>query len=187
MPEPYILDQTFDHCSQLTKGEYENCRFSNCNLAETDLSGFRFTDCTFTGCNLSLVKLSGTALRNIKFTDCKMLGLQFDTCHGLGLAFTFDGCQLNHSSFYKSKIKGTVFRNSQLKETDFAEADLTGSLFDNCDLLLASFDRTLLGKADFRTAYNYSIDPENSRIRKAKFSMAGLPGLLGKYDIDIEI
>jgi hypothetical protein len=30
------------------------------------------------------------------------------------------------------------------------------------------------------------IDPVSNRISKAKFSLSGLPGLLGRYDIDIE-
>ena len=40
-------------------------------------------------------------------------------------------------------------------------------------------------KKDFRTAVNYSIDPEKNKIKKAWFSAAGIAGLLDKYDIDI--
>lgn len=85
-----------------------------------------------------------------------------------------------------SSGKYVVYRRLTLQESDFAEADLTGSVFDNCDLAQAIFDHTTLEKTDFRTSYNYSIDPENSRIRKAKFSVLGVSGLLDKYDIDIE-
>jgi uncharacterized protein YjbI with pentapeptide repeats len=115
-----------------------------------------------------------------------MLGLRFDTCHEFGLSVSFDGCQLNLSSFYKTKIKKTVFKNSQLEEVDFAEADLTSSVFDDCNLTQAIFDHTILEKTDFRTSFNYSIDPEINRIKKAKFSISGISGLLDKYDIDIE-
>jgi fluoroquinolone resistance protein len=73
-----------------------------------------------------------------------------------------------------------------LEETDFAEADLTGSVFDHCNLSHATFDRTVLEKTDFRTSYNFSIDPEKNRIKKAKFSTMGLSGLLEKYDIEID-
>jgi fluoroquinolone resistance protein len=59
-------------------------------------------------------------------------------------------------------------------------------VFDNCDLTRATFDRSVLEKADFRTSYNYSIDPENNKIKKAKFSLLGVSGLLDKYDIAIE-
>ncbi len=53
----------------------------------------------------------------------------------------------------------------------FAEADLTSAVFDNCNLTQAIFDRTTLEKADSRTSYNYSIDPEINQINKAKFSV----------------
>jgi hypothetical protein len=43
-----------------------------------------------------------------------------------------------------------------------------------------------LERTDFRTSYNYSIDPEINRISKAKFSINGVVGLLGKYNIEIE-
>jgi uncharacterized protein YjbI with pentapeptide repeats len=72
-----------------------------------------------------------------------------------------------------------------LHEVDFSECDLTSALLDNCDLLNATFDRTIIEKADFRTAYNYSIDPDNNRIKKARFSKSGIAGLLQKYDIQI--
>ncbi|HET6539095.1 MAG TPA: pentapeptide repeat-containing protein, partial [Chryseolinea sp.] len=89
------------------------------------------------------------------------------------------------SSFYKTKIKRTFFKNSQLREADFTECDLTSCLFENCDLTRATFDNTIIEKADFLTSYNYSIDPEKNRLKKAKFSLHGVSGLLDKYDIEI--
>ncbi|WP_373542362.1 pentapeptide repeat-containing protein [Chamaesiphon sp.] len=65
--------------------------------------------------------------------------------------------------------------------------DLSSSVFDNCDLTRTIFARTILEKADFRNSFNYSIDPELNRIKKAKFSQSGIAGLLDKYDIEIEI
>ena len=73
-----------------------------------------------------------------------------------------------------------------LQEADFSESDLSGAQFDNCDMFQSIFDHTILEKADFRTAYNYAIDPENNKIRKAKFSVQNIAGLLTKYDIEIE-
>jgi len=52
--------------------------------------------------------------------------------------------------------------------------------------LQAMFIHTNLEKADFRSAFNYSIDPETNRIRKARFSVPAVTGLLDKYDIEIE-
>jgi uncharacterized protein YjbI with pentapeptide repeats len=115
-----------------------------------------------------------------------MLGLNFDTCNEFGLSFGFENCLLNYASFYKTKIKKTIFRNSQLQETDFTECDLTGALFDNCDLARAVFSYTIIEKTDFRTSCNYSFDPEINRMKKAKFSLPAVLRLLDKYHIEIE-
>jgi hypothetical protein len=50
----------------------------------------------------------------------------------------------------------------------------------------AIFHGTTLEKADLRTALNYAIDPENNWIRKAKFSLPAVTGLLSKYEIEID-
>ncbi|WP_456376701.1 hypothetical protein [Lutibacter sp.] len=42
-------------------------------------------------------------------------------------------------------------------------------------------------KVDFRTAFNYSINPEINCLERAKFSLQGLSGLLEKYNIDMEM
>jgi len=68
---------------------------------------------------------------------------------------------------------------------DLTECDLASAVFDHCDLAGATFENTILEKADLRTSFNYSIDPERNRVKKAKFSLQGLPGLLNKYDIEI--
>ena len=111
------------------------------------------------------------------------MGLRFDACNGIGLSFTFDNCTLDHSSFYQLKIKRSVFKNTGFKEADFSETDISESVFLNCDLAGAVFDNTNLEKSDLRTSYNYSIDPENNRIKRAKFSFPGVMGLLDKYGI----
>ena len=98
----------------------------------------------------------------------------------------FEGCFMNLSSFYQLKLKGKSFNNCSLQEVDFTEADLSGSLFYNCDLKRAIFDRTILLKSDLKSATNYSIDPENNRIKGAQFSKDGLIGLLEKYAIKID-
>lgn len=190
MEEIYIHDQKFDQVDYtqipLAKGEYEKCKFDNCNLSDCDLSEFRFIDCYFINCNLSLAKINKTVLQEIKFDGCKLVGLHFEDCNDFILSFSFNECQLNYSTFYKSKIKKTVFKNSSLIQVDFTEADLTDAVFQNCNMEQTIFNNTILEKVDFRTAYNFSIDPEMNKIRKAIFSNVGLKGLLDKYDIEIE-
>jgi len=85
------------------------------------------------------------------------------------------------------KLKNLKFTNCKLIEVDFTETNLTNSVFDNCELKGAFFNNTLLEKVDFRTSYNYAINPEINSIKQAKFSLHGLPGLLGEYNIEVEI
>ncbi len=169
-----------------SKGEYEQCKFINCNFPGIDLGNTAFAGCTFIGCNLSLALLHKTAFREVEFRDCKMLGLHFEQCNAFGLAFGFDHCQLQHASFYQVSIRKTVFKHTRLVEVDFTGCDLTEAVFDDCDLSGATFDHSILEKADFRKATDYTIDPATNKIKKAKFSLSGLPGLLRKYDIEID-
>jgi uncharacterized protein YjbI with pentapeptide repeats len=64
-------------------------------------------------------------------------------------------------------------------------ANLTKAVFTECDLAGAVFDNTNAEQADFSSAWHFTIDPEHNKIRKAKFSTAGLAGLLHKYQLTI--
>ena len=172
--------------SSLQVAEYEGCCFDRCDLFNADLSSCIFIDCRFDGCNLSLVKLGKTVFRDVAFKDCKMLELHFGDCNGNGLSVKFDQCTLNQSSFYQCKLIKTIFKNCLLQETDFTEADISASVFEQCDFLGALFEHTILEKADMRSSFNYVIDPEINKIKKARFSLSAIAGLLLKYNIEID-
>lgn len=190
MEQEYFVDITFENQdftkTKLRRGDYEGCRFTACDFTEADLAGLNFMDCEFISCNWSAARLDKTGLKNVNFKDCKLLGLPFDKCSDFLFEVAFDRCQLNLSVFYKVKLKKTRFTDCSLHETDFTGADLTEAVFQNCDLLKATFDNTCLEKADLRTSFNYSIDPDMNRIKKAKFAMPAARGLLDKYDILVE-
>jgi uncharacterized protein YjbI with pentapeptide repeats len=181
-----IFDKTDFTKDTLPTGDYEGCGFINCNFSNADLSDTHFIDCEFTGCNMSLVKVSKTEFRDTQFKDCKLLGIHFYNGNNFLFSADFDNCILNLSSFFKMNLKKMQFKNSTLQEVDFTEADLSNALFQNCDLTRATFENTILEKADLRKSFNYSIDPELNRLKKAKFSMPAVIGLLDKYDIQVE-
>ena len=186
----YFEDQKFEKAdfseTGLKQGEYEYCSFIQCNFSNTDLSGSHFMECEFIDCNLSMAKLSKTGLKTVRFKNCKLLGLHFEQCSEFLFAVEFENCTINLCSFYKLKLKKTIFKSSSLAETDFTEADLTSAVFDNCDLSKTIFENTILEKADFRTSNNYLIDPDLNKIKKAMFSYPGVLGLLGKHDIVVD-
>jgi uncharacterized protein YjbI with pentapeptide repeats len=186
----YITDAEFineDYTKKgLERGEYENCTFENCNFAGSNLAEVIFVECTFDNCDFSNAKLLNTSFREVQFDSCKLLGLHFDECNPFLITFHFTACTLNFSSFYKLKLKGSRFTHCNLQEVDFTETDLSLSNFTECDFNGTAFDRSILEGTDFRTSFNFVIDPENNRIKKAKFSRNTLAGLLKKYQIQID-
>lgn len=134
-------------------------------------------------CNLSLAHLINTGLSSVKFKNCKLLGVDFIKVKDFSFAVSFENCILDYASFSKKKLRNTVFKKCKLQEVNFQEGDLTGSIFADCDLTRTSFNNTILYEADFTSAYNFSIDPENNRMKKAKFSASHLQGLLEKYNL----
>jgi uncharacterized protein YjbI with pentapeptide repeats len=69
---------------------------------------------------------------------------------------------------------------------DFMASDLTEVVFDNCNLRHAVFIDTIANKADFSTSYDFIIDPEKNKLKRAVFSTENLAGLLKKYDLIIK-
>jgi uncharacterized protein YjbI with pentapeptide repeats len=102
------------------------------------------------------------------------------------LSLYFQNCHLKLSVFSKLALKKTTFNNCNVQETDFSETDLREAVFNNCDFQGAIFRHTNLEKADLQSSYSYSIDPENNRLRKARFSRQGIIGLLDKYGIIVD-
>jgi fluoroquinolone resistance protein len=190
MERDYTEGQTFKNLdfkqNPLPRSTYEDCTFINCDFSGVILSGFEFADCSFSGCNLSLTPVEHTAFRQVTFRDCKMLGLRFDQCNPFGFSLSLERCNLSHASFYKVKMKKTRFIQVILEEADCTEADLSGSVLDRCELQGAIFDQTNLEQADLRSAVNYSLDPARNRLKKAKFGLSGVPGLLLHHQIMID-
>ena len=184
-----MIDRTFKKCTirdLSMDDEFENCTFSDCDLASADLGGLTFIDCRFEHCDLANATLLDTALRNITFESCKMMGLFFEQCKPFGLEIRFEDCTLDFSSFHAVQLPGTAFERCRLIDADLAEADLSDCVFTECDLRGALFDHTNCENTDFSTAVNLTLDPDENRIRGAKFSLFGLPGLLSKYEIEIQ-
>lgn len=163
--------------------EYYKCTFVRCNFEKADLSGVDLDECVFEECDLTMAKFNNSGMRDVVFRKCKLMGVDFSVCNPFRFGASFNDCVMTYSIFYKLKIPRTVFRDCRLGEAVFGEADLTSAVFDNCSLAGADFAFANLEKADMRTARHYTIDPEKTRLRKARFSYPALLGLLSKYDI----
>lgn len=170
----------------VTDREFIECTFINCNLSSSDFSRTDFVECRFENCNLSMMKLDEVVLNDVKFVDCKMHGIDFSVSNEYIFTVDFVRCHIDYSSFYRRKMLKTVFNDCSLKDVDFFEAILTESKFLKCDFLRAQFSHTNLERCDFTSAYDYSIDPADNKLKKARFSINEIMGLLGQHGIIIE-
>jgi len=190
MEEYIYVHRTFEKENhfgkRITDREFDGCVFKNCDFSNCDFSGTVFLDCEFSDCNMGMMMVIKTGFKGVKFKTCKVLGIQFPDSDDFLFNVEFEDCILDYSSFSNKKMPKTKFMNSSLKEVTFTGTDLSGAVFQNVNLERAVFNDTQLKEADFTTAYNYSIDPEFNPMKKAKFAMQGITGLLDKYDIKIQ-
>lgn len=182
-------NQVFDKINYaeapLTEKQFTDCSFRNCDFSNCNFAFNTFVDCIFEECNLSMIKLNTTTLNNVVFKNCKVLGVNFSEATDSLFKVTFDVSVLDYASFSRKKMCKTKFYTSSLKDVSFTQANLSGSLFDDCDLLGAIFNKSDLTATNFSTSYNFIIDPELNNVKKAVFSVAGVMGLLEKYQIKV--
>lgn len=170
----------------LSGAEFEKCGFTGCDFSYADFSGVLFSECRFSRCRLTVPKTESTHMQGVLFEECRISGLDFGKCASLGFSVGFRSCRLDDCLFRKRKMPKTIFFRSELHDCFFSETDLSGASFEACMLPGTLFERCSLRGADFRTASDFSIDPAQNTIRKAKFSTYNLAGLLTAYGIEIE-
>ncbi|OCB74835.1 pentapeptide repeat-containing protein [Flavobacterium crassostreae] len=178
-----IYTDTSFKTTDLNQQEFESCQFNSCDFSLCNFIGVTFIDCVFTHCNFEHANINHVAFRGVHFNYCKIIGVNFAMCDALIFEVHFKNSILDFSKFYTLKMKRTPFEQCSMVAVDFMNTDLTEAFFDRCDLYRAEFANATAIKANFRTSYNYTIDPEKTKIKKALFSMDGIKGLLTKHNI----
>lgn len=117
---------------------------------------------------------------------CDFTSVNFSMTDQIIYEFHFKSCLLDYAQFYKLKLNKIQFLDCSMVSVDFMETNLEQAVFDNCNLRLAVFSKSNLQKVDFLTSYNFSIDPENNKLKGAIFSQENVIGLLEKYQIQIK-
>lgn len=173
-----------------TKVDFEDCEFRNFDNAKWSPVGCTFLGCTFRACNFSLGSWVDCTIRDCSFVSSKLTGTDFTRANWTAFSgaspLRFQDCELSYANFTRVRLGSAVFSRCRLPETEFGGADLAGAQFIDCNLDGTNFQRANLPKADFRTSYNFVIDPVISNVRGAMFSSATLRGLLDSFGIEIE-
>ena len=189
MPE-YFLDKEYNNhtygVDEVNFKEFECCTFNQCTFSACNFMDVTFIDCVFNDCIFSEGKINHVALRTVTFNRCEIKDVNFSMSNKLIFEVRFTDCVLDFSKFYTLKIKGTPFIDCSLVAVDFMATDLTEVLFENCGLYRAEFAKAIANKANFKTSYNYTIDPKVTKLKKAIFALEGLKGLLYRHDIIVK-
>jgi uncharacterized protein YjbI with pentapeptide repeats len=190
MSKDYFTDQVYHDVffleADIKFKEFENCTFHFCDFTDCTFQTVTFIDCNFFDCNFKDTKINYVSLRGVWFTKCNFKSVNFAMTDQVIYEFHFKDCLLDYTKFYALKLKKMQFINCSMIAVDFMASDLTEVLFDNCNLRRAVFMDTIANKADFSTSYDYTIDPEKNKLKKAVFSTDGLKGLLEKYNIVVK-
>jgi fluoroquinolone resistance protein len=171
--------------SKVVKIEFYKCSFVSCLFTKTIFEKCIFEKCTFSNCDLSIVKYNESAFIDVKFVDNKMLGIDW-TLAQKPISVNFEKCLLNDSIFYRMDLRSSQIKKCLAQSVDFEEANLNKSECCQTDFLNSKFSGADLSFADFTGAINYSINPNNTKIKKAKFSLPEAVVLLDAWDIIIE-
>lgn len=175
--------------SELRGRRFEDCEFDNCDFKDLLIQDCIFIDCRFTSCNLSFVKLDGSEFINVEFYTCKLLGVNWaNACwQGLmtGAGLSFKQSIINSSSFFALTVPGIKIIECKAQDVDFREANLNSANFTGTDLGNSLFIHTNLSDADFSDATDYSLDPRNNELKKARFSRFEALNLLASMDIEL--
>lgn len=164
---------------------FEQCTFRKLSLSDEVFFNSNFINCRFEGCDLSRVELKNTQLQDVLFTHCKLMYVDFGVCNAFSFHADFQHCQLDNAVFLNRRLKKAQFIECSLKEAHILKCDLAGAKFKECNLELTRFEDNNLMQADFSTSYNLELNPDTNKIKKAKFSLHNLPGLLTKHDLVI--
>ena len=134
-----------------------------------------------------MMNIEGSAFSATQFENSKVLGIDWTRGAWPEMQvkgpLVFKECVLTHSTFIGLDMKEAQYLACVARNVDFREANLAKADFSDTDLSGSYFINTDLSEVDFRSAYNYQIDPAQNKISKAKFTLPEAMSLL--YNLDI--
>ncbi|WP_196258519.1 pentapeptide repeat-containing protein [Pelagibacterium limicola] len=173
--------------AELAGARFEDCTFSRCRFAGTNLTDAVFLRCAFfdsetrTGCSFSRADLNGASFENCNLATCsfefaELFDVTIRNCKAAGADFgnarfgkpiggkagvsraTFIGSMLDLANFEKAGLADCILTECSLRQTDFTQAVLSSADLRGSDLSEANLDGVILDNADLREAILFGID-----------------------------
>lgn len=184
--EEQLVSQSYK-ADDLLDLQYEKCQFTSCTFQETDLRSTVFDACRFIRCSIILPKIEGLVLRNVFFEDSRLLGMPFGECNQFGFNPDFSGCLIESCMFLDMKLIKKELHNNHFRNTDFMNCDLREVSFSGSRFEKTQFGHCDLRDADFREAKDYSLNPEDNKVKGSKHRLPGALSFLPFLGIDLEL
>lgn len=180
------INKKFEHViweeKSIAGKSFESCIFYKCSLKGSLFEDCFFEKCTFMECDLSLIKFKDSSLSGVKINGCKAIGIVWYAA-GNPFSVSFANSRISYSSFFGKYLKKAQFLHCIADEVDFTNCILAQADFEGTDLKNAIFSNTDITMANFVGATNYTIDLNNNKTKKAKFSLP--EALCFLYNLDI--
>lgn len=167
---------------ELRAKEFYNCKFTSCNFFKTKFIECEFEKCTFSHCDLSVASFNRAGLLGVQFDGSKLLGIDWTKLRQ-PMEFSFMDCKLDGGSFLRMSLPGLSMLTCSAHDCEFSEAKLIKGVFSGSDFSGSKFSGADLSASDFSEALNYSINPNQVKLKKAIFSFPEAAALLNHLDI----
>lgn len=183
----YVEGKTFEAGDDLILDgtEFVECTFIGLDLAEREFKNSKFIECHFRKCNCSNAVVQNSTFRDTKFDECKLMGINWSSVQSIA-NLSIQNSNLDYSVFQELNLGHAIFKDCVIREVDFSQSKMESANFSGSNLRGSFFTGCDLSKADFRDAIEYNIDPQFTKLKKAKFSMPEAMSLLQSLEIIIE-
>ena len=166
----------------ITGKNFDNCTFYKCSLKGCFFEDCVFEKCTFDECALSLITFKDSSFSGVQINGSKAIGIIWHSADN-PLSVNFNNSRISYSSFFGKNLKKAQFINCIADDVDFTNCNLTQANFAGADLKNAIFLNTDITMGNFVGAINYTIELNNNKTKKAKFSLP--EALCFLYNLDI--
>src|SRR5690606_3331629 len=188
----------------LSRAQFENCRFARAQLGAASLQGAEFLTCVLEEANLEHVVFTNSRVGQTSFGRANLHGSVWDDAQAIECAFEaallrgasgrralFSKCRMAAVDAAESRFEKTEFEQCVLDGARFSRACLSGSTLYACQAAMAQFDgatvpglRSLVGtrldQANFNGADLEGASLQNTSLTQAVLREARLDGALIK-------
>ena len=180
----------FDPGPSLKDTEYQDCVFKACRWQGVHLENCSFLGCTFDHCQFSDIHFTFCKMRDAWLEGCAFRGIGWGALQGRGGLGQPIGkainCSFRYNQFVGMALGGFDFSRNQFSECLFDDCKLAEADFNGAGLGRTAFTRCDLQNADFRAAQEYLIDPNQNKLKGARFSFPDVVTLLDGLGLRIE-